>query len=182
MGLNSEVCIIYWIGSKFLGSSLSLLVLILLREFWEDAVYFSDYCCFTLLRYGTVDELKEAVRAFHDVGIKVLGDAVLNHRCAQYQNQNGVWNIFGGRLNWDDRAVVADDPHFQVTNFSSPTTFLELAILMFFEVATLEFWVSFCIFLRMSSFFCISQTSESEVKFPFTCRQVLKMIAFVCEH
>ncbi|POO00017.1 Glycoside hydrolase [Trema orientale] len=64
-------------------------------------------------RYGTIDELKEVVGKFHEVGIKVLGDAVLNHRCAHYQNQNGVWNIFGGRLNWDDRAVVADDPHFQ---------------------------------------------------------------------
>ncbi|KAF4358054.1 hypothetical protein G4B88_009617 [Cannabis sativa] len=64
-------------------------------------------------RYGTIDELKEIVNKFHQVGIKVLGDAVLNHRCAHYKNQNGVWNIFGGRLNWDDRAVVADDPHFQ---------------------------------------------------------------------
>ncbi|GAB4839955.1 Alpha-amylase A type-3 [Ancistrocladus abbreviatus] len=64
-------------------------------------------------RYGTVDELKTVVKRFHDVGIKVLGDVVLNHRCAHYQNQNGIWNIFGGRLNWDDRAVVADDPHFQ---------------------------------------------------------------------
>ncbi|GMH01691.1 hypothetical protein Nepgr_003530 [Nepenthes gracilis] len=64
-------------------------------------------------RYGTVDELKNVVKRFHEVGMKVLGDVVLNHRCAHYQNQNGVWNIFGGRLNWDDRAVVADDPHFQ---------------------------------------------------------------------
>lgn len=64
-------------------------------------------------RYGSVDELKSVIKKFHDVGIKVLGDAVLNHRCAHSQNQNGIWNIFGGRLNWDDRAVVADDPHFQ---------------------------------------------------------------------
>ncbi|KAF8696223.1 hypothetical protein HU200_037124 [Digitaria exilis] len=64
-------------------------------------------------RYGTMDELKELVKIFHEAGIKVLGDAVLNHRCAQFQNNNGVWNIFGGRMNWDDRAVVADDPHFQ---------------------------------------------------------------------
>ncbi|RZB80605.1 hypothetical protein D0Y65_030350 [Glycine soja] len=28
-------------------------------------------------------------------------------------NQNGMWNIFGGPLNWDDRSVVADDPHFE---------------------------------------------------------------------
>ncbi|KFK41403.1 hypothetical protein AALP_AA2G126100 [Arabis alpina] len=64
-------------------------------------------------RYGTIDELKETVKKFHKVGIKVLGDAVLNHRCAHFKNDNGVWNQFGGRLNWDDRAVVADDPHFQ---------------------------------------------------------------------
>ncbi|XP_023928051.2 alpha-amylase 3, chloroplastic isoform X1 [Quercus suber] len=64
-------------------------------------------------RYGNIDQLKEVVKKFHEVGIKVLGDAVLNHRCAHYKNQNGVWNIYGGRLNWDDRAVVADDPHFQ---------------------------------------------------------------------
>ncbi|XP_024021365.1 alpha-amylase 3, chloroplastic isoform X3 [Morus notabilis] len=64
-------------------------------------------------RYGTMEELKEIVMIFHEVGMKVLGDVVLNHRCAQYQNQNGVWNVFGGRLNWDDRAIVADDPHFQ---------------------------------------------------------------------
>ncbi|XP_022776933.1 alpha-amylase 3, chloroplastic-like isoform X3 [Durio zibethinus] len=64
-------------------------------------------------RYGTIDELKELVKSLHEVGLKVLGDVVLNHRCAQFQNQNGVWNIFGGRLNWDDRAVVGDDPHFQ---------------------------------------------------------------------
>ncbi|CAK9172203.1 unnamed protein product [Ilex paraguariensis] len=64
-------------------------------------------------RYGSFDELKVLVSKFHEVGIKVLGDVVLNHRCAQFKNQNGVWNVFGGRLNWDDRAIVADDPHFQ---------------------------------------------------------------------
>ncbi|EEF42189.1 alpha-amylase 3, chloroplastic [Ricinus communis] len=64
-------------------------------------------------RYGSIDELKDLVKSLHRVGLKVLGDAVLNHRCAHFQNQNGVWNIFGGRLNWDDRAIVADDPHFQ---------------------------------------------------------------------
>lgn len=72
-------------------------------------------CLYT--RYGNIDELKDVVNKFHDLGIKVLGDVVLNHRCAHYQNQNGVWNIFGGHLNWDDRAIVADDPHFQVCKY-----------------------------------------------------------------
>nr|GMD22868.1 alpha-amylase 3, chloroplastic [Ipomoea batatas]GMD24222.1 alpha-amylase 3, chloroplastic [Ipomoea batatas] len=49
-------------------------------------------------RYGTIDELKVIVKRFHEVGIQVLGDVVLNHRCASFRNQNGVWNIFGGRL------------------------------------------------------------------------------------
>lgn len=73
-----------------------------------------DMCYAIVGRYGTINELKDLVNRLHEVGIKVLGDAVLNHRCAHYKNKNGVWNIFGGRLNWDDRAVVADDPHFQV--------------------------------------------------------------------
>ncbi|KAI3714786.1 hypothetical protein L6452_21746 [Arctium lappa] len=45
-------------------------------------------------RYGHVNELKALVNKFHEVGIKVLGDAVINHRCAHYQNQNGVGNKF----------------------------------------------------------------------------------------
>lgn len=80
----------------------------------------ANHCAtvFSFIRYGTIDELKDLVKSLHQVGLKVLGDVVLNHRCAHYQNQNGVWNIFGGRLNWDDRAVVGDDPHFQVRVFS----------------------------------------------------------------
>jgi glycosidase len=63
-------------------------------------------------KYGGVEDLRIAVAALHDAGLKVLGDAVLNHRCAHYQGANGVWNRFGGRLAWDARAIVADDPHF----------------------------------------------------------------------
>ena len=63
-------------------------------------------------KYGSVEELRGAVEALHGVGIKVLGDAVLNHRCAHYQSAGGVWNKFGGKLAWDARAIVSDDPHF----------------------------------------------------------------------
>ncbi|RZB51779.1 Alpha-amylase 3, chloroplastic [Glycine soja] len=34
-------------------------------------------------------------------------------RALRTKLQNGIWNIFGGRANWDDRAIVADDPYFQ---------------------------------------------------------------------
>ena len=37
---------------------------------------------------------------------------MLNHRCAQFQGPEGLWNQYGGKLNWDARAIVSDDPHF----------------------------------------------------------------------
>lgn len=63
-------------------------------------------------RYGTVEELRDCVDALHAVGITCLGDAVLNHRCAHYQGPTGVWNQFGGKLDWDQRAIVSDDWNF----------------------------------------------------------------------
>ncbi|BBN06643.1 alpha-amylase [Marchantia polymorpha subsp. ruderalis] len=63
--------------------------------------------------YGTVDELKQCIEEMHNNDILVLGDAVLNHRCAQKQSPNGVWNIFGGKLAWGPEAIVKDDPNFQ---------------------------------------------------------------------
>ena len=63
-------------------------------------------------KYGTVEDLRECVATLHSHGIKCLGDAVLNHRCAQFQGPEGLWNQYGGKLNWDARAIVCDDPHF----------------------------------------------------------------------
>ncbi len=45
-------------------------------------------------------------------GLKVLGDCVLNHRCASRQDARGAWTQFGGRLDWDARAIVRDDRAF----------------------------------------------------------------------
>ena len=63
-------------------------------------------------KYGTEEELRDLVKAFHDVNIIVLGDAVLNHRCAHAQGPDGLWNKFGGKLDWDERAIVCNDPNF----------------------------------------------------------------------
>ena len=46
------------------------------------------------------------MKAFHDVNIIVLGDAVLNHRCAHAQGPDGLWNKFGGKLDWDELLFV----------------------------------------------------------------------------
>lgn len=54
-----------------------------------------------------------AAQVLHEQGLSVLGDAVLNHRCAEFQGPNGVWNQFGGKLAWDQRAIVGDDKVFQ---------------------------------------------------------------------
>uniref|UniRef100_A0A7S1T2P7 alpha-amylase n=1 Tax=Tetraselmis chuii TaxID=63592 RepID=A0A7S1T2P7_9CHLO len=62
--------------------------------------------------YGSLDSLRSCIKALQGHGIKVLGDAVLNHRCAHFQDSNGVWNKFGGKMDWDARAIVSDDPHF----------------------------------------------------------------------
>lgn len=57
--------------------------------------------------------MRRCVAALQAVGLLVLGDAVLNHRCASFQGLEGVWNGFGGRLAWDARAIVRDDANFR---------------------------------------------------------------------
>lgn len=63
-------------------------------------------------RYGTKEELQSCITALHNNGVMVLGDAVLNHRCAHFQGPEGLWNKFGGKLDWDASAIVSDDPNF----------------------------------------------------------------------
>ncbi len=62
-------------------------------------------------KYGTEAELRECLAALKAAGLKTLADAVLNHRCAARQDESGTWNLFGGRLDWDQRAIVGDDPN-----------------------------------------------------------------------
>ncbi len=52
------------------------------------------------------------VARLQSCGLKVLGDCVLNHRCASHQDSKGIWNQYGGRLDWDARAIVRDDRKF----------------------------------------------------------------------
>lgn len=62
--------------------------------------------------YGSQEQLVRLIRKLQSRGIKVVGDAVLNHRCAQAQDAKGIWNQFGGRMSWDERAIVGDDPNY----------------------------------------------------------------------
>ena len=56
---------------------------------------------------------RRCVAKLQSCGLKVLGDCVLNHRCALRQDAHGVWTQFGGRLDWDARAIVSDDSTFR---------------------------------------------------------------------
>lgn len=60
-------------------------------------------------KYGSEGDLRECISAFHQQGMKVLADIVINHRCAQYQGEDGKWNKFGGRLPWDATAICSGD-------------------------------------------------------------------------
>jgi len=73
-------------------------------------------------KYGSEADLRDCIKELHSHGIKVLADIVINHRCAQYQGEDGKWNKvrslsytyktlfqFGGRLPWDASAICGGD-------------------------------------------------------------------------
>ena len=37
---------------------------------------------------------------------------IINHRCAEAQDEQGRWNRYTGRMAWDQRAITADNPEF----------------------------------------------------------------------
>jgi alpha-amylase len=44
--------------------------------------------------FGSQEDLKALTGALKEEGIIPMVDIVLNHRCAQRQDENGTWNIF----------------------------------------------------------------------------------------
>ena len=45
-------------------------------------------------KYGNKEELQALLKAFKEAGVVTLADIVINHRCADAQDENGVWNTF----------------------------------------------------------------------------------------
>ena len=44
--------------------------------------------------YGNKEELQALLKAFKEAGVVPVADIVINHRCADAQDENGVWNTF----------------------------------------------------------------------------------------
>lgn len=61
--------------------------------------------------YGSLEELKEALSAFRQMGITPIADVVINHRTASHK-EDGIWNVFhhsSGEMMWEKWALAKDD-------------------------------------------------------------------------
>lgn len=63
-------------------------------------------------QYGYDEDLVRCINTFHNDDIDVYADLVLNHRCAEFQNEKGIYNVYGGYLAWDSSAIVGNDYNF----------------------------------------------------------------------
>lgn len=71
-------------------------------------------------KYGTEAEMRACVSALKQAGVKPVADLVLNHRCADKQDENGEWVIFSDACEpegvatcaWKSWAITSDDPAF----------------------------------------------------------------------
>jgi alpha-amylase len=92
-------------------------------------------------KYGSPEELKACCAALKAVGVRPIADVVINHRCADAQDDEGRWNLYGDtradgsatldegdetasdggrrpgsrsrkRIDWGRWAVAGDDPKF----------------------------------------------------------------------
>ena len=76
--------------------------------------------------YGNEDELKSTIDTLHKHGIACIADIVINHRCASFQDENGIWNQFEGgtpdeKLDWGSWAIVKGDAKFAGSALRSDT-------------------------------------------------------------
>ncbi|GAB4820889.1 hypothetical protein N2152v2_007935 [Parachlorella kessleri] len=71
-------------------------------------------------RYGGKEDLIELNKALIVAGIRPVADVVINHRCADEQDENGQWthyrddvDHYGRHIDWGKWAITCNDPDFQ---------------------------------------------------------------------
>ena len=62
--------------------------------------------------YGSEDELRSCVARMREYNITPVADIVINHRCAEAQDDAGRWNKYTGKIDWDARAITCENPQF----------------------------------------------------------------------
>ncbi|GLJ07939.1 hypothetical protein SUGI_0078050 [Cryptomeria japonica] len=65
-------------------------------------------------KYGSSSELRQAVQAFHQNGVRCVSDIVINQRIGSKQDDKGNWCIFEGGtddncLDWGTWAIPIND-------------------------------------------------------------------------
>ena len=70
-------------------------------------------------KYGDFDSLTKLNACLLEANLRPVADIVINHRCADAQDENGVWNTFrddidhpGSRIDWGPWAITCNDPDF----------------------------------------------------------------------
>lgn len=69
-------------------------------------------------KYGNEEQLKSLIDSYHSLGVRCIADIVINHRCGDKQDENGIWNVFEGgtpddRLDWGPWAITGGDHEYQ---------------------------------------------------------------------
>jgi alpha-amylase len=71
-------------------------------------------------KFGNQEELKALVAACKEAGVRPVCDIVVNHRCADAQDEHGIWNKFrddvehpGKSIAWGRWAITNNDPEFR---------------------------------------------------------------------
>eukprot|EP01025_Chloroclados_australasicus_P037372 TRINITY_DN38157_c0_g1_i2.p1 TRINITY_DN38157_c0_g1~~TRINITY_DN38157_c0_g1_i2.p1 ORF type:complete len:546 (-),score=76.16 TRINITY_DN38157_c0_g1_i2:460-1965(-) len=69
-------------------------------------------------KYGSKDDLVSLTTALKSAGITPIADIVINHRCANIQDEEGRWNKYedvdpnGKKIEWSRYAITCNDPVF----------------------------------------------------------------------